>query len=69
MTGMKVAATTSATSTDAVTVPSRTASQRVTAARLVMARSRQLIAPVRRTQRGTTAAAGSDEVTMRLSRY
>ena len=65
--GANEAATTSESSTETVTVPSRTASQIVTAARPEMARSRQLSAPRRRNHPGmTTVSAGTDAVTTLL---
>ena len=67
--GANEAATTSESSTETVTVPSRTASQIVTAARPAMASSRQLSAPRRRNHPGmTTVSAGTDAVTTLLRR-
>ena len=61
--GANDAATTSASRMDTVTVPSTTEIHSVTAARPAMASSRQLIAPVRRSQDGMTGSAGVDTVT------
>ena len=57
--GAKDAATTSDRRIETVTVPSTTAAQIVTAARATMTRRRQLTAPVRRSQTGTTGSAGA----------
>ena len=67
--GANDAATTSESRTETVTVPSRTASQIVTAARPAIASRRQLSAPRRRNHPGmTTVSAGTDVVTTLLRR-